>query len=210
MNKISFVYFDVGGVVVRDFSDSDHWINMKKMLGLDPSDYESFEVLYKQCEDKMCMGADDIQYLPLFSKQFNLTFPQGFSFTKYIVDHFAPNPSIYSSIEYANSICRVGLLTDMYKDMRTYMEEVQLFPDIRWDVVVDSSIEKVKKPMKEIYLLATERAGVPAEEILFIDNREKNLVVPKELGWQTYFYDSRDYEKSSRDLLQFMHAKFLV
>lgn len=204
MSKISFVYFDVGGVVIKDFSDSGHWSNMKRMLNLDPSQDEAFETLYKVCEEKMCKGEDDKQYLPLFTKQFGITFPPGFTFTKYIVNHFAINPGIYPSIRYAKSKCRVGLLTDMYLGMRNYMQKRGLFPDIEWDTILDSSELGVKKPMPEIYQIATKRADVPASEILFIDNRDKNLVPVRELGWQTFLYDSSNYDQANVDLAKFL------
>lgn len=204
MSKLSFVYFDVGGVVVKDFSDTEHWEQMKEMLGLSPSKYDQFEILFKECEIKMCLGEDDVQFLPLFAKKFNLNFPRVFTFTKYIVEHFLPNPQIYPLIDFAQSKYRTGLLTDMYYGMREYMQKRQLFPPNQWDVVIDSSIEKVKKPMPKVYQLAQTRAGVPGEEILFIDNREKNLVVPRQIGWQTFLYDSSNYDQANKDLAAFL------
>lgn len=204
MSKISFVYFDVGGVVIKDFSDSGHWSNMKRMLNLHPSQDEAFETLYKVCEEKMCMGENDVQYLPLFTKQFGITFPPGFTFTKYIVDHFDINPGIYPSIKYTKSKYHIGLLTDMYLGMRSYMQNRGLFPAIEWDTILDSSELGVKKPMPEIYRIAQDRSGVSPEQILFIDNREKNLVPARALGWQTFLYESSNYDQANADLAKFL------
>lgn len=33
MSKISFVYFDVGGVMIQDFSDSPKWEGMMDVMG---------------------------------------------------------------------------------------------------------------------------------------------------------------------------------
>ena len=45
MSKISFVYFDVGGVVVKDFSDTNHWQNLKLYLGITANLEDQFDVM---------------------------------------------------------------------------------------------------------------------------------------------------------------------
>lgn len=128
---------------------------------------------------------------------------------RYFIDHFDPNSDLWPIVTNLKESMKVGLLTDQYLGMLTQIIEKNLFPPFVWDVIIDSTQVGFRKPMPEIYQIAQERAEVPAEEILFIDNREKNLVPARVLGWQTYFYDSKNYEQSSHDLLQFMHAKFL-
>lgn len=204
MTKISFVYFDVGGVLVKDFSETDNWLKLKNMLGITPEKEVGFDQLYDDCEHKMCLGTDDKVFFPKFEEKLGIHFPSGFSFTKYIVDNFHNNPEIYPIVNTVKLRARIGLLTDMYFGMRLYMQEKDLFPDITWDVIIDSSELGLKKPMPEIYALAAERAGVPADEILFIDNRQKNLDGAKLAGWQTYLYDSRDYDQANRDLARFL------
>lgn len=95
----------------------------------------------------------------------------------------------------------------MYKGMRTYMLERGLFPNISWDVILDSSELGLKKPMPEIYQLATTRSGAAPSEILFIDNREKNLVPARQLGWQTFLYDSSNYDQSNAKLATFLNLQ---
>ena len=40
---ISFVYFDVGGVAIKDFSGSDKWTELKKEVGVTPENDAEFE-----------------------------------------------------------------------------------------------------------------------------------------------------------------------
>jgi len=47
-------------------------------------------------------------------------------------------------------------------------------------------------------------AKVEAGEILFVDNKKINLEVPKKMGWQTFWFDSKDYEKSNKELEEFL------
>ncbi len=91
---------------------------------------------------------------------------------------------------------------DMFQEINNY----NLLPKTKWDVVVDSTKIGLQKPNREIFEYATKKAGVKSEEILFIDNSLKNIDVAKKYGWQTFFYDSSNYEKSSKDLLNFYLA----
>ncbi|MGI5826052.1 MAG: HAD-IA family hydrolase [Patescibacteria group bacterium] len=46
------------------------------------------------------------------------------------------------------------------------------------------------KKSKEIFELTLERLGVKSEEAVFIDDREDNLVVARELGIKTVLFTS--------------------
>lgn len=201
---ISFVYFDVGGVAIKDFSDSPKWENMMDDIGVPVERREEFNVLYKKYDTEICVGLDIDTLVPVFQKNLDLKLPVDFSMLKYFVDHFEKNASIWPSIEKAKELVQIGLLTDMYPRMLDLIKSRGLLPQIGWDVVVDSSIEKVRKPTKEIFNLATLRSGVKPEEILFIDNRQWNVDGAKASGWQTFLYDSSNYEKSSKDLAAFL------
>jgi epoxide hydrolase-like predicted phosphatase len=52
----------------------------------------------------------------------------------------------------------------------------------RFDVVVISEQEKLRKPEPEIYRRALERIAVPAEECLYLDDIENNLTPARDLG----------------------------
>ena len=210
MKKISFVYFDVGGVMIQDFSDSPKWDTMMDVMGIPLERRAEFDELYHTYDTQICLGQHEDTLLPEIAACFNLSLPEGFSMRQYFLDHFDKNLSLWSIISTLKTTIKVGLLTDQYPGMLTQIMDLGLFPSVEWDAIVDSTQVGFRKPSPEIYQIAQAKAGVPAAEILFIDNREKNLIPATDLGWQTYFYDSKDYEKSSRDLLQFMHAKFLI
>ena len=210
MTKPTFIYFDVGGVLVKDFTHTNAWEKMRDYLKIRPEDHGDFDTFYNKVEERMCLGVEADTFLPQFESRYKINIPKDFSFTNYCVDIFEINPSIwpiaqrFESSNFSDSFVRTGLLTDMYPRMRELIIAKGLFTSNNWDVVIDSSVEKLKKPMREIYLLAQERAGVPPQDILFIDNKEKNLVVPKDLGWQTFWYDSKDYEASTAKLKEYL------
>jgi len=205
MSKISFVYFDVGGVAIQDFSDSPKWDTMLHDMGLTQFDRAEVDSIYDYYEDEIVLGDRHVDtLLSIYTSRFGITFPIGFSMQKYFLDHFDPNPKLRDLVIKLKETIRVGLLTDQYPDLLDGIFEGGLLTKGDWDAIIDSSILGIRKPMQEIYQIAQDRAGVLPSEILFIDNRKKNLVPATSLGWQTFFYDSKDYEKSNRNLAEFL------
>ena len=84
------------------------------------------------------------------------------------------------------------------------IKERELLPKVKWDAIVDSSVVGLRKPDEEIYERAEREAGVKGEEILFIDNMAKNLVMAEKRGWETFLYNSADYEQSNKELREFL------
>ena len=72
-----------------------------------------------------------------------------------------------------------GMSRDTDKAARV-AEIMQLF-----DLVVESSIEGIRKPNPDIYRLTCERLDVPAERAVFLDDLGVNLKPAKALGMQT-------------------------
>ena len=67
---------------------------------------------------------------------------------------------------------------------------------------VISSAARARKPSPEIYRLLLARSGYAAEEIIFVDDRQKNVAVARELGISALQF-SRDlgYEYLKRQVL---------
>lgn len=88
----------------------------------------------------------------------------------------------------------------MYPEMLDAIKEKGLLPNSNWAAVIDSSIDKVKKPDKGIFELAEKRAGFSGQEILFVENGMKHIKAANDFGWQTFWYDSSNYSQSSKKL----------
>ncbi len=177
---------------------------MLECMGIVKAEVEEFDNIFDKYEIEVCRGQKHVDELvPILKKKFNLSIPDDFSIQKYLIDHFEPNPSINPVLDLTQDTRR-GLLTDQYTGMFDQVVERGLVNKEDWEVIIDSSIVNEKKPMPQIYQVAEERTGLSGPDILFIDNRQKNLEPAKQRGWQTYFYDSRDYEKSSQKLTQFL------
>jgi putative hydrolase of the HAD superfamily len=61
-----------------------------------------------------------------------------------------------------------------------------------FDLVVESSVEGVRKPNPEIYKIACDRLGVHCSQAIFLDDLGINLKPAKALGMQTIKVVSQD------------------
>lgn len=126
--------------------------------------------------------------------------------SKYFIDHFEKNISLWPIIKKIKKSCRVGLLTNMYVGMFDEIKKHGLLPPIDWGVIIDSSKVGLQKPDPKIFEFAREKSGVCEDEILFIDNSEKNIKAAKKFGWQVYLYNSSKHEESAKNFSEFINS----
>lgn len=198
---VSFVYFDVGGVVVLDFSGTDKWEQLKKELGITKNNDAEFESFWDKYEPRVNAGQDVETLLPLIRKEFGSKLPEGYSLLiNGFVNRFEANKSIRPVIERIHKKCKMGLLTNMYPHMLEAIKNKGLLPKVKWDVIIDSSIEGVIKPNPKIFKLAEDRSGFRGKDILFVENSQKHIEAAKAYGWQVFLYDSAHPEEASKRL----------
>ena len=79
---------------------------------------------------------------------------------------------------------KIGILTNMAPSFAPLF--YQHFPDYieLADALVISGLEHVTKPERRIYQLLRERIGLPADELIFIDDVEKNCAGARADGWR--------------------------
>ena len=99
----------------------------------------------------------------------------------------------------------IGMITDNKCDrIRTILEHRSL--NQYFDVVAVSACLHSGKDSHSIFEYALNTLNVSASECVFIDNTEKNLVIPKQMGMSTILYndDNRDYDLFVKDLERFL------
>ena len=204
---ISFVYLDVGGVVIDDFSGNNKWQELQHELGIEASKAKDFKKLWKQYESELCIGRDVETLVPILAKELGLRLPKDYSLLTGLVSRFYANPGIWPIIERLKLQTPVGLLTNMYPRMFAAIEQAHILPDIQWDVVVDSSLERLQKPDRKLFELAEKKAAVPHHEILFVDNTLEHIQAAKAFGWQTLLYNASNHQAAVQELDEFLEAK---
>lgn len=60
-----------------------------------------------------------------------------------------------------------------------------------FEVVVDSSEEKIRKPDIQIYKIVEKRIHARGNQIFLIDDSEPNILAANGIGWKSYLFHSR-------------------
>ncbi len=197
-----FIYFDVGGVLLLDFSGTNKWIEMRRALGVTAEKDAAFDKLWGKYHQRICLDYPVDNFISELERELGLVIPKNYSMLADFVHRFTLNTSIWPVVEKVSQKYRVGLLTNMYPGMLALIQQQNLISPISWDVVVDSSKVGYQKPDKEIFVLAKKLAGVKPAEILFIDNTAEHLEAAQKRGWQTLWYDTTKAEESNQQLIK--------
>lgn len=201
---MKFVYFDIGGVLVRDFSATNKWEKLTTEWGVPLGRREEINKKFDDFEKEVCVGREVDDFLEILEKDFGIKLPKNYSMNDVFVKRFYRNEGLEEIVKEYKKKYKMGLLTNMYPGMLAAIKKNNLLPEIEWDVIIDSSIVKCKKPEEKIYKLAEKEAGVEPGEILFVDNKIKNLETATKMGWNIFYYNSADYGQSNKELAAFL------
>lgn len=93
---------------------------------------------------------------------------------------------------------RLYVLSNMSKEFIEFLRKREVYAYFDGEVV--SCEEHVVKPEAEIYQRLVERYDINPSETLFVDDRPKNIVAARQLGWQGFDFDHRNAEASCEEL----------
>ena len=92
---------------------------------------------------------------------------------------------------------KIGTLTNNEENRFSYA--LNIIGNNLFDFPFSSSRLHFRKPDSKIFELVYQKTNIPPDEILYIDDDEKNLVVARELGFKTIKFES--VEKLKRDMI---------
>lgn len=202
MYNIKFVYFDVGGVALLDYSGTNKWQEMKDDLGITGKHSDIFEELWDKNDSRICIDCDVDALFAELKEITGIKVSDDYSMLKDFVNRFERNHVFWDLASKVKEKYKVGLLTNMYPGMLDEIIANKLIPDLKWDSVVDSSIVGTKKPHKEMFEIAENMSGFTGNEILFIDNQQKHLDAASLHGWETMIFNPQNPEKSNTQLAE--------
>jgi putative hydrolase of the HAD superfamily len=194
-NEIRFVYFDVGGVLLRWYHVLE---DFARQYDKPLSDVKS---AFDEPDDLSCRGRIDASEMGkrIFD---TLKIPQGkrIDFAGFVMENFSAIPQTHEFLKKVKQKYRVGLLTNIHVGFYDLCMSHGHLPNIAYDAVVESCVEHTVKPEEKIYQIAQLRAGVPHENILFIDDFKHNIEAAKKMGWHTVHFDPQEPEKGIADI----------
>ena len=189
---VSFVYFDINGCLVRFFHRAFTEIAKDTHA---PAD--AVESTFWHYNDAICRGEITLsEFNVLLAEQLGV---ESIDWQKYYMDTVDPIQEMQAVVAWAAQNYRVGLLSNIMPGFIDEMMKNGLLPALDYDVIIDSSAVGAIKPERQIYEIAQERANVPGEEILLVDDSRTNLMAAEKMGWHvTWFDDYRPEESSER------------
>lgn len=185
---IKFVFFDVGGVVIQDYTGRNYGEEFASRIKL--GKYRNLYTFWNEL-----LKTSSFKFPKLYKK-----------FIEWKVKRLSENEFIWPVINQIHKTSKVGLLTNMYVNLFGEIKNSELFSNVNWDVIVDSSKVGIEKPNPRIYKIAEEMSGFKGDEILFIDNTKQNIDAAIKFGWNGFLYDPKNCETSSQDLLNYFES----
>lgn len=130
-SMVKFVYFDVGGVAIKDFSGTNKWENLKTELGITKDKKQEFEAIYDLYQNELNTNREIDSLIPIYKEKFGIKVPNNYSLLKDgFVKRFERNESIWPIIEMTRKKFKIGLLTNMYPGMLDEIKKAELLPNI--------------------------------------------------------------------------------
>lgn len=187
---ISFVFLDVNGVLVRFFHRAFSQIAQEIGVSADV-----VETLFWRHNDAVCRGDLSIDdFNSIFISELQI---EGFDWRRYYMANIDPMPGMDELARWIADNYRVGLMTNNMPGFTQELIDSGRIPNLNYDVIIDSAQIKAIKPEEKIYQVAQERAGVPAAEILLVDDGRTNLMAADRMGWRVLWFDDYQPEEST-------------
>ena len=189
MEKIKAVLFDFDGVMTIDKTGTESICKyISRNMGIDRN---LFETEYRKYNIDLLIGK--IKHEDIWDnlcKNIGVNIP-----IKILHDSFIHTPidnDMYNLVkELKEKRYLTAMLTDNKID-RIKMIEKEFGFDKYFNAIIVSGEIGSGKDTKTIFLKALDKLKIESKESIFIDNQDRNLKVPQELGIKTIFYDDKE------------------
>jgi len=189
---ISFIFFDVNGCLVHFYQRA--FARLAADSGVAP---DLVETAFWHFNDEVCRG--EVSLADFNSALADRIGVSEVDWQSYYLAAIKPVQQMDELLKWVEKHYQVGLLTNIMPGFLSALRRHHLIPDISYDAVVDSSEVGVIKPEPEIYRLAADKAGCPAENILLVDDSRANLRAAEKQAWKVlWFNDSKPQEAVER------------
>lgn len=179
---VSFVYVDINGCMVHFFHAA--FTKISQDTGVSS---ETIETAFWHLNDAACRGEISLdEFDQQFAERLGI---RSIKWEEYYLDAVEPIPEMQALSRWISQQYKIGLLSNIMPGFIQKMITKGLLPSLNYDSIIDSSVVGTIKPEPHIYSVATDRAGVPPEEILFIDDSRTNLMAAEQQGWRVMWFD---------------------
>ncbi len=180
---IAFLYCDLAGV------HYDFQTGLTKLLENEGITYASFANDIEPLEKKLNEGSISLdQALPSYERYFHHSLAKK-EFINFLTDQFQPITAMHTVLQNLSKHYPIGLLTNIFDGLFSVLQKKHLIASLDYQQIIQSYQVGVVKPDPRIYLLATKKAQVNPEQILFIDDSPVSVAAANQVGWNTILFD---------------------
>lgn len=193
MSSIKFVYFDIGNVMA---DTNDYFKGTVSRFNIPLSEFIEFWNGGNGA-DGMTRGRTTAQeFWKTAISKFELKNAGDFDFLESWLGDYKPIKKTHDLALRLSKYYRVGLISNLYPGMIDELIKRGLVADLDYSAVVLSCETGFRKPEREIYEIATKKAGVLPEEIFFIDDRDDFVEGAKAYGWKTVRFNYEEIDNA--------------
>ncbi len=183
---ITTIFFDLDGVLTTknngslttcEYISTQTGIPLEKVLSSFRGEF-SKQVSFGERTDE--------EFWPLFCEALGVSLPLTLLDEAY--KSTPQNESMFALACELKKKYKIGLITDNGRRRMEVLGSIWNFKEL-FDSITTSYDVAAFKDNEKIFQLALERLQVSADETVFIDNGEKNLVIPAQMGFKTYYFD---------------------
>jgi len=184
MNKIKFVYFDIGGVLLN-------WKNIRQELfRLCRTDWEGFIKNFIKFDELAIRGQIQASELgQKFNQTYNIGWDADFDYLKFWTDGFFPYPESHKLLQDIVIKYPIGYLTNIYFGTFEKQLAKKDIPSVKYSQLIQSCDIGFVKPEKEIFQYSAQKCGFSPSEILFIDDTKINIQAASQFGFNTFLFN---------------------
>jgi putative hydrolase of the HAD superfamily len=199
MSIIKTIFFDYDGVLTLDKTGTQSICNyISKKYGIDK---DIFEKEYRKYNTDLLYGkiTHEIIWKKICSN-LNENIPISILYESFI--NTPVNMQMHDLVKaIKEKDIKTGLITDNKADRIKIISEKHRLNEL-FDVIKISAEIGSGKEKEEIFIAALTEINCKPYECIFIDNHEKNLIVPKNMRMETIYYDDekRDIGKLKMEL----------
>lgn len=194
-NGVSFVYFDVNGVLVRFFQRA--FTALAQDAGVSADAVEALFWRHNDAVNKGEMSVEEFNHI--LAEHIGLP---GVSWQDYYLANVDPIPEMHECVRWAAENYRIGLMSNIMPGFLQIMIDTGLLPQVPYDAIIDSSQVRAIKPEAAIYEAAARAAGVEPQQLLLIDDGRTNLMAAERLGWHVLWFDDYRPDESEARVRQ--------
>ena len=184
---IKAIMFDIGGVLIDSERSFDAiYEEFAKDIGASP---EKIVKLHKDYLDRMLYGkVTATQFFALIKKKFHIKGDLKKVWLKGAMKRITLNKDLLKTVDALRVHYPVALLSNVSQIRSFVDEEFDLYS--HFDHKFLSYKLKMQKPSNRIYAYAVRKLRIKPEEALFIDDKEANLRVAREMGIKCIQYNN--------------------